>query len=781
MKSIFDIKTIKGKVRFLLLLSIFSLMLFVVVVLIQNYKTREAIKKITNLQLPLSINSNKITNGIGQVSAAQRAFLSTGGEHYAQRRKMIWRNDIKPAYDNLQDFSKKISKDKKKNIKNIGSLLRKYEKLQTEIDSFFVYEYQELKHTLDLEDLGNLDSLELAQSSLPVLIEQIRKEKKEESITLQLANKIQYNVTPLLQKLRREIQNLNDENTILLGNEMQNVIVRLRGNNWGVIISAFLVITAIIVITYRIIVGLGKSIKKPVNIIQKLSLGEMPKDIQESEDELNDVILASKQLVENLNEASFFAQKIGDGNLDANFTPVSEQDILGNALVQMRNRLKTVSMTDQQRNWSIEGMAKFSQIIRDNNKNIQILSESIVQNIVSYLKATLAGMFLVEDKEKKLLLLASFAYNRKKFLQREININQQFGETLLGQAVLEKHSIILEDIPKDYIQIVSGAGESKPKNIAIIPIILNDKVEAVLELASLQKIEKYQIEFLEQISETIASTIVNTKNNEKTKKLLADSQEQAEELKAQEEEMRQNMEELATTQEELERRRKELEKLLQISQTKEKELKKIQFEIEEEQQNFNKMTASVPGMIFQYLKTSDGKEEFLYISEGGEELFKSSGRFLKDFSLFKQMINGEDLESFNYSLNTAIENNEVWKWEGRFNLQTKASIWISGNAQPEKQSDGSYILSGIFTNISVLKKAENKIVRTLTKAEDRAKALEENETMLKQSMETLKITQEKMKAKQEEIEQNRLEEKEKFEKKEQEFLQEIKKLKQKLS
>jgi len=261
---------------------------------------------------------------------------------------------------------------------------------------------------------------------------------------------------------------------------------------------------------------------------------------------------------------------------------------------------------------------------------------------------------------------------------------------------------------------------------------------------------------------------------------LAASQEQAEELKAQEEEMRQNMEELATTQEELERRRQELEKLLQISQTKEKELKKIQLEIEEEQKNFNKMTSSVPGMIFQYRRTLTGKEEFLYISEGGEELFKASTKFLKDFAMFKQMINGEDLESFNYSLNTAIQDNEVWRWEGRFNVQSGNFQWVSGNAQPEKQADGSFILSGIFTNISVLKKAENKIVRTLTKAENRTQALEENEKMLKQSMETLTITQQNMKAKQEEIEKQRKKEKEQFQKKEEQLLQEIEKLKQKI-
>jgi hypothetical protein len=82
----------------------------------------------------------------------------------------------------------------------------------------------------------------------------------------------------------------------------------------------------------------------------------------------------------------------------------------------------------------------------------------------------------------------------------------------------------------------------------------NERVEAVLELASFVKFEPHEVEFLEKAGEVIASSIYATKTNERTTKLLKETQEQAEVLKAQEEELRQNMEEMQATQEDMRRR-----------------------------------------------------------------------------------------------------------------------------------------------------------------------------------------------------------------------------------
>ena len=94
-------------------------------------------------------------------------------------------------------------------------------------------------------------------------------------------------------------------------------------------------------------------------------------------------------------------------------------------------------------------------------------------------------------------------------------------------------------------------------------IKLNDRIEGVIELASLLPFQPHEIEFVEKLGETIASAITSVRTAENTKLLLERSQQQTEEMRAQEEEMRQNMEELQATQEEMQRKAQEYEAVIE--------------------------------------------------------------------------------------------------------------------------------------------------------------------------------------------------------------------------
>ncbi len=250
-----------------------------------------------------------------------------------------------------------------------------------------------------------------------------------------------------------------------------------------------------------------------------------------------------------------FVQKLKDGEIEADYTP-EETDVLGKAIVNLRDTLKSSKeeealrrKEDEQRSWSAEGLALFGELLRSEKDNIEELSYSIISNLVKYINANQGGFYLLDDTDpgdKFFNLTACYAYERRKYADRKIN----WGEGLVGACALERETTLLTKVPDSYLNITSGLGAASPKNILLVPLKVNDEVHGIMEIASFHSFEKYIVDFVEKVAESIASTISNVKINLQTAKLLKESQEQAETLQAQEEQMRQNMEELQATQEE---------------------------------------------------------------------------------------------------------------------------------------------------------------------------------------------------------------------------------------
>jgi transcriptional regulator with GAF, ATPase, and Fis domain len=121
------------------------------------------------------------------------------------------------------------------------------------------------------------------------------------------------------------------------------------------------------------------------------------------------------------------------------------------------------------------------------------------------------------------------------------------------------------EIPEDYITITSGIlGDQKPRSLLLIPLISDEKLQGVIEFASLDDfIPNLTIRLLKELGEIIARTFSNLKINERTEKLLVESQQMTLELQENEEELRQNAEEMRATQEELKKSNEHLETQIQ--------------------------------------------------------------------------------------------------------------------------------------------------------------------------------------------------------------------------
>ncbi|MBN1181241.1 MAG: PAS domain S-box protein [Bacteroidales bacterium] len=251
-----------------------------------------------------------------------------------------------------------------------------------------------------------------------------------------------------------------------------------------------------------------------------------------------------------------FLHSLIDEDTEIEYKFDDQYDKLGQALITLRDNIKQKGedeqhrrKEDQQRSWVAEGLAKFNDILRSDNDNLEVLSYNIISGLVKYLKANQGGFFILSDGEREeqyFQQTACFAYDRKKYSEKTV----QWDEGLIGMSAHEMKTIFMTDIPDTYLNITSGLGEATPKSLLIVPLIVNDEVHGVLELASFKVFEEHEITFVEKIAESIAATISSVKINVRTANLLKESQDQAETLASQEEQMRQNMEELQATQEE---------------------------------------------------------------------------------------------------------------------------------------------------------------------------------------------------------------------------------------
>jgi methyl-accepting chemotaxis protein len=273
-----------------------------------------------------------------------------------------------------------------------------------------------------------------------------------------------------------------------------------------------------------------------------------------------------------------FANNISQGNLNSDYGS-QQADTLGESLINMRKSLIHASQREEREKFSNIGLARVGELLRQHADNLEILCDKVIEEITKYMKANQGFVFVMENQgtaDEHLNLLAARAWERKKYLKKKIDL----GEGMVGQVALEKQTIFMTKVPDQYVTITSGLGESNPNCILIVPLKTEDDVVGVIELASFKVYEDFEIKFLERVGESIASTIISTRNNQKNKELLETSHSLTEQMRSQEEEIRQNMEEMQATQEEMQRKNSEIERLLRIAENKEQELQKQLSEIQ---------------------------------------------------------------------------------------------------------------------------------------------------------------------------------------------------------
>ncbi|MEH1817131.1 MAG: response regulator [Nostoc sp.] len=275
-----------------------------------------------------------------------------------------------------------------------------------------------------------------------------------------------------------------------------------------------------------------------------------------------------------LKQVSDLAEKMADGDLSVSLPDSDRQDEIGvltRTFNQMIVNLRNTTQKNEEQNWLKSNLAEFTQMLQG-QRNLESVSNLILSNLAPLVGAS-QGVFYVMDSiddRPVLKLLSGYAYKERKNLANQFRL----GEGLVGQCALEKQRILLTEVPSDYIRIASGLGEAPPLNIIVLPILFEEQVNAVIELASFGPFSKLHLTFLEQLSENLGVFLNNITSQLQTQQLLEESVALTEELQTQQEELQQSNQRLEEQTQELE------ESQFLVKQSNE-ELQQLNEELEE--------------------------------------------------------------------------------------------------------------------------------------------------------------------------------------------------------
>ena len=307
---------------------------------------------------------------------------------------------------------------------------------------------------------------------------------------------------------------------------IESDIVRAAKKKNTIMIIAIVQISVIILgLSFFLILfsSVNHPIEKMNGYLEKMLKGELsPPDTNEkSNSEMDTMAKKIAAFINNLKQKQLFAEEIGNGKTDKEIELLSDNDELGISLINMKKNLEEQYESYKKRREADEiqdkiniGLAEFGDILRKNNNNIDTLCDETTRNLIHYMDANYASMYIYVDENPDdihLEMKATYAADNKKFIQKKISLY----EGIVGTCAVEKNIQIVDDIPADYIKIGSGFGFTKPGHLIVVPLMLKNEIYGIIELCRTDKFENYKIKFIEKLAEDIAITISYVKENTK--------------------------------------------------------------------------------------------------------------------------------------------------------------------------------------------------------------------------------------------------------------------------
>jgi CheY-like chemotaxis protein/HAMP domain-containing protein/GAF domain-containing protein len=250
---------------------------------------------------------------------------------------------------------------------------------------------------------------------------------------------------------------------------------------------------------------------------------------------------------------------------------------------EMIINLRETTQKNTEQDWLKTNLARFTRMLQG-QRDMTTVSQMVLSELAPLVDAQ-QGVFYVNSGNNGtplMQLLGSYAFTERKNLANEFRP----GQGLVGQCILERERILLTNVPGDYVHIGSGLGQATPLNIIVLPVLFENEVKAVIELASFNRFNDTHLTFLDQLTESIGIVLNTIEANTRTEQLLQQSQALATELQSQQDELKK-------TNEQLEKQAESLRESEELLKSQQEELQQTNEELQEKATLLAKQKAEV--------------------------------------------------------------------------------------------------------------------------------------------------------------------------------------------
>ncbi len=296
------------------------------------------------------------------------------------------------------------------------------------------------------------------------------------------------------------------------------------------------------------------------------------------------------------------------------------QQMAGN-LQEKRDLEDKYNQAKEDQSWLDSNTARITELLRGVS-TLQQSAQTFINEFAPRLGAHMGNLYLrTPEAPEQIHLLASYAAEGRVDSHKQLYI----GQGLTGQCAADRKPMIIDDVPPGYFPVNSSLGDAQPKSLMIYPIVFEDELLGVIELASLQGFNSLQKQLLHMLTQDLGVIVNNINRRLHVEQLLRESQALTEELQSQSEELQMQQEELRRSNERLEEQTEELKRSEDLLQRQQEELEHFNNEliaktrelqeqvqhVEEQNEEIEQSKYQLEQQAMQLAVTSKYKSEFL--------------------------------------------------------------------------------------------------------------------------------------------------------------------------